>query len=182
MIHNALGDFKQETCSRSSFEDILEMIKRGFEDNESTLPYLKIADQLSEELSRIPKTSANYGLLHYDYELDNLILNKYDNLIYTIDFDDACYGWYDLDIIIAIKNIVEESDYVSYSHVEELFLNGYHTEREYIPLAESHRLTLTRFEALYRYSRIIRAVDEKWQNEPEWMTVIRSKLTYVSDT
>lgn len=179
-IHNALGDLNQETCGRQSFEDILGKVKTQFEADEADVPYLKAAQQLSGELSKMAKTKATYGLLHYDYELDNLILNKYDDLIYTIDFDDACYGWYDLDIMIAVENILEESDYESYGHVEERFLEGYRSERSHTPLPPSQRLTLKRFEALYRYARIRRTTKETWQNEPEWMTTLRAKLTHAS--
>lgn len=180
-IHDALGELNPETCGRDTFDDILGKVKTQFEADEADAPYLKVAQQLSGELPRMTRTKATYGLLHYDYELDNLILNKYDDLIYTIDFDDACYGWYDLDIMIAVENIFEESGYESYGHVEERFLEGYRSERNHIPLPQSQRLTLKRFEALYRYARIRRTTEEVWQNEPEWMTTLRSKLTHVSN-
>lgn len=180
-IHSSLNHLTQETCNRPSFEDHLTAIKHFFEKDEAYKPYLERAKTLSSSLSKLPKSMTHYGLLHYDYELDNLILNKYDQNIYTLDFDDACYGWYDLDIMIAINNILEESTYESYNDVETLFLKGYQSTKEYTPLSESDKMTLITFESLYKYARIMRAVEENWQNEPEWMIDIRSKLTYSTD-
>ncbi len=157
-------------------------MKDGFNSQSTSFDYLTVIEQLSKELSLLPKTSATYGLLHFDYELDNLILNTRDHQIYTIDFDDACYGWYDLDIIIAVKNIIEESSYKDFLYVKHLFLEGYQANRTYLPLSESQHLTLMRFESLYQYFRIIRSVEETYDNEPEWMIALRKKLNTVSTT
>lgn len=180
MIHNALNGWTQTTCYRPSFDDILFMMKEYFQYHSSELDYVKLVDQLSEELSLLPRTSATYGLLHYDYELDNLILSAEDQLIYTIDFDDACYGWYDLDITIAVKNIVEESPYENLMYVRQLFMKGYQSIRPHTPLTSAQQLTLTRFERLYQYFRIIRSVEETYANEPEWMSMLRNKLDSIS--
>lgn len=178
-IHKKTNTLTQETCFRPSIDDQLLWIKDTLIQYGGDSKLVTLTDNLILSIKEYPRHKASYGLLHYDFELDNLIMDKDTNNIYTIDFDDACYGWYTLDVSIAIDNIYEESNFSDYSLVESAFLNGYQSVYPLHPLEGDHLKKLVAFQTLYQYTRNLRSTNEKWDNEPEWMTHLRSKINLV---
>jgi Putative homoserine kinase type II (protein kinase fold) len=55
-------------------------------------------DHITSWLSALPVTETNYGLIHGDFELDNLFWQ--DDTIAMLDFDDCSYYWYVADVAI----------------------------------------------------------------------------------
>lgn len=55
-----------------------------------------------------------YGLLHGDFELDNLVWDGHRWQV--LDFDGAAYGWYGVDIAIALQDVMSPDDAESQSH------------------------------------------------------------------
>lgn len=60
----------------------------------------KIAVDLINEMMALPKDKDSYGLIHYDIHPGNFIIDG--DKINVFDFDDALYGWFALDIGIAL--------------------------------------------------------------------------------
>ncbi len=56
-----------------------------------------------EWLSSLPTNRANYGLIHRDLELDNLLWDG--QRFQVLDFDDALYHWYAADIAAALDEL-----------------------------------------------------------------------------
>lgn len=180
-IHKHSKDLTQATCYRPSIDDHLLWIKDYLIQYGADLRLIDLTDSLINAIKDYPRHKDNYGLLHYDFELDNLIMDKETHRIYAIDFDDACYGWYALDISMAINNIYEESHFTDYDLVKSTFLKGYQSLQPHQDLEPDHLKTLIRFQTLYQYTRNLRSVNEKWDNEPEWMTELRSKIDFVQE-
>jgi len=178
-IHKNSEKLSQDTCYRPSILDQLKWIQSILKEYSDDTTLLDRTHSLIKSLEDFPRGKDVYGLLHYDFELDNLMMDKDSGTIYTIDFDDACYGWYQLDILIAIDNIIEESDFTDYDLVRSTFLEGYQSVRAYVPLSDDHVKELMRFQMLYKYAGILRTTAEKWENEPEWMVGLREKLDSV---
>jgi len=88
----------------------------------------EIADDLIAEIMALPKEKDSYGLIHNDMHQWNFIING--EQINVFDFDDSLYGWFALDIGIALyhglwwgrKNDVGH-DFTN--EIIEHFLNGY---------------------------------------------------------
>jgi Ser/Thr protein kinase RdoA (MazF antagonist) len=59
-------------------------------------------------LESLPLTDEDSGLLHGDFELDNIIWDG--ERVQALDFDDATYGWYAIDIAIALQDVWEVGD------------------------------------------------------------------------
>src|SRR5688572_13761334 len=84
---------------------------------------------LLNEIKKIPVSSENYGIIHGDIFLGNLIIN--DNELNIYDFDDTCISWFAGDIANVIhfsllddrKQIVNNRDYIP--HFMDCFWKGY---------------------------------------------------------
>ena len=88
----------------------------------------KITMDLIDEIMSLPKDADSYGLIHYDLHPWNFIIDGMN--INVFDFDDSLYGWFALDIGIALyhglwwgrKNDAER-DFTN--EIIESFINGY---------------------------------------------------------
>ena len=60
----------------------------------------KIAEDLIAEMMALPKDADSYGLIHYDIHPWNFLIDG--EKINVFDFDDSLYGWFALDIGIAL--------------------------------------------------------------------------------
>ena len=56
------------------------------------------AKLLNELFSKLPKNEQNYGLVHFDFELDYIFYDISTDMLNIIDFDDSMYHWYAMDI------------------------------------------------------------------------------------
>jgi len=57
----------------------------------------------------LDRTRDNFGLIHFDFELDNLCWE--DALIQMLDFDDCAYHWYAADITYALRDLFQTPTY-----------------------------------------------------------------------
>ena len=57
-----------------------------------------------------------------------------------------------------------------------LFNKGYKTHFAIDHEVFESRLLFRRFANIYSYARILRAIDQVWENEPDWLTQLRLKL------
>lgn len=133
-----------------------EFVRMNAEDAASVLDLM--------ERDRVFK-KAPYGIVHYDFEPDNLFIDGSE--LYIIDFNDAMYHYPEMDIVNALAEIDEA--------FHPAFKSGY-TENSDIRLSED-RMTFCRdFDLLYTKCRLMRAVEDSIDNEAEWMTKLREKL------
>jgi len=167
---------------RGSYEDVLHWIQNTLAKCQNQELGIKEGILLEEYFSKLPKTNENFGLVHYDFELDNVFYDEKTKTCNVIDFDDAMYHWYGMDIEQALDSIKEELEATQYESGCESFLSGYRSEysvtQEEIALLPVFR----RFANLYAYTRILRASEEKWHNEPDWLTGLRVKLDYFMES
>lgn len=131
---------------------------------------------LKSQLDALPKTADNYGLVHYDFEPDNVFYDEQTGLISVIDFDDGMYCWYALDIEQVFAALGDELSGEELQTAKTEFIRGYERERRYTD--EMRRLLplMRRFIDIFGYARLIRSVAERLDSEPVWMTDLRKKL------
>jgi amicoumacin kinase len=60
-------------------------------------------DRVIGELDGLPRSLANYGLIHADLNQDNLFVDG-DRLT-VFDFDDCCFCWFAYDLAVAIYHV-----------------------------------------------------------------------------
>ncbi len=131
---------------------------------------------LKNELSRLAKSDDNYGLVHYDFEFDNVYYDEASKSCPVIDFDDGMYHWYALDIVQVFDCIEDELDDKARQQAKDEFLRGYQAEHCYTEEMRLSSPLMSRFINLYGYARLIRSVAQRFDDEPQWMTELREKL------
>lgn len=117
-------------------------------------------------------TKENFGLIHYDFELDNVVFNN--KSVGMLDFDDCASYWYVSDIVYALRDVV---DFNTNSPIIKKFIEGYKTEStmDLDLLKESSRFKM--LHKIVTFAKLLRTVDiEESQEYPDWLTNLREKL------
>lgn len=175
-LHKLSSEYKWANYMRKDWKDIIDWMESEllyFPDDASAKKELNI---LKNYFSNLPVTKENYGLVHYDFECDNVFYDDAEKIYTSIDFDDSMYHWYAVDIEQVFDNL---NDFVPEEQMESAkiqFINGYRSV--YNISDDMLRLlpVFRRFINLYGYVRVLRSEAEKWDNEPEWMINLRIKL------
>jgi Ser/Thr protein kinase RdoA (MazF antagonist) len=130
-------------------------------------PVRRECDQIEAALGALPVDRDRYGLIHFDFELDNLYWQ--DQTIAMLDFDDCTHYWYAADVAFALRDLF--ADGVDLSHRSfRAFMGGY---RAWRPL-DDDMLSLIplflRLANLLGYARLVRALDLPRQpDHPAWL-------------
>lgn len=163
-------------CKRWSWQEALAWMQEELAAFPMESAALAEAELLQDCLSRMPASSADYGLIHYDFECDNVFYDEQTQMCHVIDFDDALYHWYVMDIEQALGSLQDELPAEQMEQARRAFLDGYATTYD---LPEENMVLVAacrRFAGLYSYVRCLRALSEQWNHEPEWMTGLRAHL------
>lgn len=118
-------------------------------------------ERISEWLATRPATSANWGLIHGDFERTNFVLA--DGSLCLFDFDDACYHWYVADIAHALWAF-RGAPSPDRSRFLEWFLEGY---RELCLIDGDVRNQLTWFVRLRTLSLFVARLHE--ESSADWV-------------
>ena len=114
---------------------------------------------VSEALSQLPKNQQTFGLVHYDFEPDNVF---YDGQrCHAIDFDDSMLHFYAIDLVQALDELDE-------AH-HSTFLRGYYAACPESGAKEADFPLMRRFRDLYSLARLRHALSEIPTPQPDWM-------------
>lgn len=176
-LHKLSGCYRPVEATRPDWKqqlDWCEKLLRQYETNDTALIEINL---LRGFFSKLPQTHNNYGLVHYDFESQNVFYDSKTKEFCPIDFDDSIYHWFIIDIdrsIRAIKNTLDQK----YADSAVLnFMSGYRSEVKLSDNELALRPVFKRFCDLYGYTKRLRSLHDKWENEPEWMVVLRNRLT-----
>lgn len=132
--------------------------------------------KVQQALDGLPRTKDTFGLVHYDFEPDNVFWDKARQRCTVIDFEDGMYHFFLLDLEQALDALLEDLPADRKAAAKAAFLQGYQSVKPLEPdYAEGLKL-MRRFCNLYSYARLICCVDEKSPEEPDWMLALREKL------
>lgn len=175
-LHHLSNQHSTNKSKRWSYSDVLDWVEdvlRRFPEDAATLMEVEI---LRNYFASIPKSEKNYGLVHYDFEFDNVFYDEETKSCNVIDFDDAMYHWYAMDIVQALDSLQENIPSELFHQKKECLMDGYLTEYDVSNDLDGLLLACKRFAKVYKYARILRSIEEKWANEPDWLTTLRAKL------
>lgn len=175
-LHQLSSQYSPGTFKRWSYSDVLDWIQdelMKFPNESAALIETKL---LRDYFALIPKSEHNYGLIHYDFEFDNVFYDDKSKSCNVIDFDDAMYHWYAMDIEQALDSLQDCIPSEFYQEKKQCFMDGYLTEYELSKDYEYLLPACRRFAKLYGYVRILRSIEEQWDHEPEWLSNLRGKL------
>jgi len=136
--------------------------------------------QVTRELEALPIDNGNFGLIHFDFEQDNLLWDGDHPGI--IDFDDCAWYWYAADIAFCLRDLYDDrADRINLvDPAIEAFLHGYRQQRV-IADEEIARIPLfARLHHLVTCAKLLRSLEDGPQPaEPSWMPGLRKKLQQV---
>lgn len=102
----------------------------------STDPAREKLAGLIQELQQLPKSSTDYGLIHEDLHYANFLIRA-DGTVTIIDFDDCSYGWYAMDVAMALFDVLvlhnathEEEARQFANQFLSSYLTGYRQEKD----------------------------------------------------
>lgn len=131
---------------------------------------------LTRWLETLQKTAKNYGLIHFDFELDNLIWDG--NRIQVVDFDSSIFSWYVADVAFALRDLFEgHCDLTNKYFVS--FIEGYRRKMDVsqqdlneIPMF----LRLHNLETFIRLQEVMDLEKNTLHENPQWIIDLTNKL------
>ena len=174
MLH-ALSSRYVPTVRKWNEQDALHWVEAALREYHAPEAVVNRLAFVRDALAKLPRTAANYGLVHYDFEPDNVLYREDTQTCGAIDFEDGMYHWYALDIEQAFGELADMLDEARLPAAKEAFLSGY---REAFPLSNDDQRTLPlmrEFVDLFGYARILRSVSDTFDDEPDWMVELRAK-------
>jgi Ser/Thr protein kinase RdoA (MazF antagonist) len=127
----------------------------------------------------LPANGDDYGLIHGDFELDNLPWG--DDGPSVIDFDEAGMSWMTADIAFAVRDLVEAGEDVTSPRLAA-FLRGYAKES---PLPAMLLVDLPRFNQWARLTTLARITYARAQDDsgfPDWARDLNERLDELAAT
>lgn len=177
-LHSLAAAYEPKT-KKWSHDEVLDWIRTVLSEYNAPDAVVSELSAVQKELGQLPRNQENYGLIHYDFELDNVFYDSAAKTCSVIDFDDGMYHWYALDIVQVFDAIEEDREDLSSEallEAEREFIRGYQEEHGYTEEMEASFPVMRRFVKLYGYARLIRCVAEKFESEPEWLVELRTRL------
>ena len=150
--------------ARPNFLDQLKWTKTILE--EAPYPLFRECQDVRDELLKLPRSVFNFGMVHGDFEPDNVFWDGTG--CHVIDFDDCMVHFYALDVVIALDELTPE--------MQGVFLQAYRSACPEAQVQAEDFPLMRRFCDVYRYARIKHALSERPMPEPEWMPALAEHL------
>jgi Ser/Thr protein kinase RdoA (MazF antagonist) len=176
-LHLLSSKYKPKEFKRWSYSDVLNWMRNVLIDFPLEKAALEETQLLKNYFESIPITESNFGLIHYDFELDNVFYDEEHNSCNVIDFDDSMYHWYVMDIEQALDSLKDSISAETFHLKKQCFMDGYGSEYNVSDDMMSLIPACRRFANLYGYVRILLSMKEEWDHEPQWVTSLRERLT-----
>lgn len=126
----------------------------------------RICRNTAQQLAALPRTRNSYGLVHYDFEPDNVFWDG--ETCHVIDFEDGMLHFYAIDVVQALDELAP-------AH-HAAFMAGYHSACPESEVQEATFPLMRRFRDLYSCARLRHCLSEFPQPQPEWMPTLTDRL------
>jgi len=97
-LHHLSSQYTSVQARRWSYLDCLDRMEEQLLNCPEHGAALAETQLLRDYFATIPATKANFGLVHYDFEYDNVFYDSTSEECYAIDFDASMYHWYAMDM------------------------------------------------------------------------------------
>lgn len=177
-LHRLSQNFTPNTPYRTH-EDILRWIEKILYSHRAPKSAIDELYLLSHYFNHLSRHDDNYGLIHFDFQMDNVFYDIATDTCNIIDFDDCMYHWFCMDIVNVMDDLKKNYSPELFLKAKDVFLHGYRTIRNLPHSYFRHEKIFKRFCDLYKYTRILYAMNEIEPEEPEWMQNLRRKLSII---
>ena len=163
------------TKYRLSWKNHIEMVYRILPKEEILAK--RELEFITNWVSKLPKNRTNYGLIHFDYELDNLIWKGND--ISILDFDDCSFYWFVSDIAFALRDLFDNNVDLDNENFTS-FMEGYQTKMSIDKEILKDLSFFLRMHNLITFTKLLRTLeDSNPEEDPKWLLSLRKKLNMV---
>ena len=152
-----------------------------FQKHPTELIALEELSRVTPWLQSIPTGNDVYGLIHYDFQLDNIFFEENENHSFNvIDFDDAMYHWYAIDIVTALDDFDDDNPHSKL--LIQSFLKGYRSKMVLENDVVAQFPQYQRYANLYKFAKLLRTLEcEEIHDTPPWFDELKVKLVRVAD-
>jgi len=177
---SALGGLHQATegysgAGRATIHEHLRAVEQQLPAHEQAARHMLTI--LERQVATLPTSAQTFGLIHYDFELDNLLWD--DQRVCIVDLDDCAGYWFVADIAFALRDLFDD-------HAEQIdvtdarsraFVTGYREIRA-VTDEELRQLPLfLRIHNLVSFTKLLRAADiDDAAAAPAWVVDLQAKL------
>ncbi|MED4581910.1 phosphotransferase enzyme family protein [Brevibacillus choshinensis] len=174
-LHQLSKGYPASHAKRTSWKEIGGFMEAILERHPLEVEARVELAQVNAWLHSMSSSSNQYGLVHYDFQLDNVFWNEADATFSVIDFDDSMYHWFALDLANALADVREgQGD----EEKMALFLKGYRSVNEITEEQIQLMPKFARFGQLYQFTKLLQALgtETEIQIAPDWYHRLRQKL------
>lgn len=172
-LHDVFKNMPENyTLNRPNWKDHLAFVHKTIPNHDKAV--LKEWELINNWATQLNRTKDNFGMIHYDFELDNLSFK--DDEIGILDFDDCSHYWFAADIAFALRDVFDTGvDLLNPSYQQ--FVEGY-TSVTTINVELLQEIPLfIRMHRLVMFAKLLRSVDiEESEEIPDWLAGLRHKL------
>ncbi len=174
-LHSLSSQYTPAT-KKWAYTDVLDWIERVLLEYHAPDSMRSKLDAVKDNLLYLPQSNNCYGLVHYDFEPDNVFYDTVKKHCNVIDFDDGMYHWYAVDIEQVFGELSEALNHKELKRAKIEFIRGYKEEHAITQDDLTTLPIMRQFIDLFSYARLIRCVAETFDNEPDWLIGLRVKL------
>lgn len=175
-LHAATANYSGPAlATRLTWHDQLDRARPHIPTDQSAIR--RELDELAAALAALPVDRERFGLIHGDFELDNLCWpDRGGRAPGILDFDDCARHWYAADLAFALRDLFDDGADLGHPSVGA-FVGGY---RAHFPLGDEMLAALPLFSRLSRllvYAKLVRSLDlPDRPDQPEWLRALRRKF------
>ncbi len=177
---SALGELHQAAegyagAGRPTIHDHLRMLEQQLPAHEDAAR--RQLALLERELTTLPTSAQTFGLIHYDFELDNLLWS--DQRVSIVDFDDCAGYWFVADIAFALRDLFDDqAEQIDVADARfQAFVAGYREMRSVTDAELRHLPLFLRIHNLVSFAKLLRAADiDDTLAAPAWVVDLQAKL------
>ncbi|MBB6670429.1 phosphotransferase enzyme family protein [Cohnella nanjingensis] len=180
-LHRLSESYAPRATPCRNWEDTLIWIASILQRDPGKAGLLHTLHALRARLAELPAAPGSMGMIHYDFEFDNLFYVPEEARYCAIDFDDAMVHWFMMDVASALSDLLEQESGQARLQINT-FLDGYRSVKALDEYDLSLIPVFRQFADLYTYARLQRSIEELDESSsPEWAVQLRDKLLSVCD-
>jgi Ser/Thr protein kinase RdoA (MazF antagonist) len=172
-LHSAVKGYPGlGSATRRTWSDDLQLARTFFPPGERAA--WRGLDHIASALELLPVNRDTFGLIHFDFELDNL--RWHDLTVGMFDFDDCSHYWYVADIAFALRDLFPKAVDLTNRSFRD-FVRGYSAHCPLDAELLARVPLFLRLANLIQYARLVRGLDlPGGQEYPQWLEALRRKL------
>lgn len=176
-LHQTIKNYPAQE-ERRNHKTLLDEIRVRLQSFGASDLVMSELDDVEKELSKLTVTDNNYGIVHYDFEPDNIFFDEKTGAFSIIDFDDAIRCWFALDIVRAIDALDDVMEEDEMGEAKAAFLEGYRKACAYTKEQADTLPLMKRFVRIQEFSTILYVMSEPVNDEPKWLIELKEKLKF----